>query len=130
MSDLNFKTHASLRSESFLTKATLLAKTVDYKFRLGAVIVKNGVTLGSGVNMITDHPNFKMLPKNQKAIHAEVAAIKACGKANLNGATIYVARVTADGAQAMSKPCAACQEELKRRGIKKVYYTIESEMTL
>lgn len=40
------------------------------------------------------------------------------------GATVYVARTTADGKWALSKPCSGCERALRRAYVKKVYYTI------
>lgn len=68
--------------------------------------------------------------KGHCTTHAEVSAVKSC-RGSVEGATIYVARVSRDGQrQMMSKPCKACQKYLKEVGIKKIYYTIDSEMEL
>lgn len=40
------------------------------------------------------------------------------------GSLVYLARVTADGRWAMSRPCPGCQSRLRSKRISKVYYTI------
>lgn len=40
------------------------------------------------------------------------------------GATVYVARTTADGRWAMSKPCPDCERALRRAKVRKVFYTV------
>lgn len=39
-------------------------------------------------------------------------------------AIVYLARTTADGNWAMSRPCADCMRALRRARVKKVYFTI------
>jgi len=56
--------------------------------------------------------------------HAEAAAIRRCGKADLRNAILYVSRVNNMGQEMMSKPCENCQQEIKRAGIRKIVYTI------
>ena len=53
--------------------------------------------------------------------HAEIAALRQVEDAR--GCVVYVARTLRDGSPAMSKPCAECEAELIRRGVKKVVYT-------
>lgn len=86
--------------------------------------------LGIGINKMRNDPNQVKNPKVNSSVHAEVAAIRDAGRTDLRGGTLVVARVSPRGEQAMSKPCSNCQIALKAAGIKKVYYTIESEITL
>lgn len=96
----------------------------------GAIIIKGGRTLAVGINRTRNHPDHVPDPKTQAAVHAEVAAIRACGDTNLKGATLYVARVGTKGQQMMSAPCENCQKALKAAGIRKVFYTVEKRMDL
>lgn len=130
MSSLKFKSSPSLKTVSLLEKASKLAENSTNKYRHGAIIVKNGNIVSMGINRSVNHPDLVQFPKTQASVHAEVAALIACRKTNLVGATIYVARISKDGSQAMSKPCINCQKALIARGVKKVYYTIDSEMDL
>lgn len=83
-----------------------------------------------GTNRTRNDPNIVADPKTQAAYHAEVAALMACPDIDLKNATIYVARVNVRGEQMMSKPCKNCQEALRARGIKKIFYTIDRSMDL
>jgi tRNA(Arg) A34 adenosine deaminase TadA len=53
--------------------------------------------------------------------HAEARLVRKLGV----GATVYVGRVLRlDGSVAMAKPCVRCENLLRHRGVKRVYYTI------
>ena len=98
--------------------------------RHGAVVVVGGRVLGVAINSDRNDPNIVDDPKTQAAVHAEVAALRACGSARVAGGTIYVARVNRKGMPMMSKPCANCQKVLKAAGVKKIVYTIDSMIDL
>ena len=53
-------------------------------------------------------------------VHAEVRLSKKLGV----GSDVYVARSLRDGTPAIAKPCPNCQNVLRHRGVKRVYYTI------
>jgi hypothetical protein len=44
----------------------------------------------------------------------------------LKGRDMYVVRVMKDGKYGYSKPCAHCIEEMRRHGIYRVFYTLDS----
>lgn len=115
--------------KKYLNQAVKLAKMSDCRYKHGAVIRKSGRTISVGINYTVNDPRIleDISAKEHAAIHAEVAALNACRKVDLNGATIYVARVNNKGEEAMSKPCARCHKALVERGIKKVVYTIDGE---
>lgn len=89
-----------------------------------------GRVLSVATNSSRNDPNCVPDPKTQAAVHAEVAALKACGRTRVAGGTIYVARVNNSGDPLMSKPCIRCQKVLKDAGIKKIVYTISNTMEL
>lgn len=115
-----------------LDKASLISLMSDCKFKHGAVIVKNGNTVAVGINYQVNDPAFldDDVAAVHAAIHAEVAALNACKKMDLNGAVLYVARTSKRGEEMMSRPCENCQKAIKARGIKKIFYTIDSEMDI
>lgn len=44
------------------------------------------------------------------------------------GATVFVARIkSGDGSFAMARPCLSCENALRARNVKRVYYTISGE---
>lgn len=56
--------------------------------------------------------------------HAEVRALRRLGGIHrARGATVYVARSTADGAFANARPCADCERFLRCAGVARVVYT-------
>ncbi|MFJ3638112.1 hypothetical protein [Streptomyces sp. NPDC090112] len=68
-------------------------------------------------------------PRNRFAVapglatfHAEEMALRRIGNLNQNG-ILYVARVLANGATGMARPCRNCMEVIRISGVKRVYYT-------
>lgn len=121
----------SAKRQKLLERATELAKMSDYSVaRHGAIITRNGKTIAVGVNRRVNDPANLTNNKTDVTVHAEIAALNACRKTNLEGAIVYVARVLKDDTPAMSKPCARCQEALKARGVKVVHYTVDSTLEL
>ena len=70
----------------------------------GAIVVSTNITVR--VPAPTAHAESRVLRKSDA------------------GCTLYVARVTKDGAWAMSKPCSNCQKIIRSKRVYKVYYTI------
>lgn len=96
--------------------ANIARKKKDQRtFFLGAVgIRKDGVIVQS-----FNAPSFQPSPCG----HAEARLVR---KLDV-GATVYVARIKADGTFGSAKPCHNCQKVLKQKGVKKVYYSIDDE---
>lgn len=90
---------------------------------------RNGTKIGEGMNKMKSHPLAKKFSKHEEAIflHAEIAAIADALRqrypSNLEGSTLYVARVLANGTPAMAKPCAGCQKAIIEFGIGDVVWT-------
>lgn len=83
------------------------------------------------MNSVRNEPRVVSMLKGSCTIHSEISALKSC-RGSTKGAVIYNARIsnTKDKYPMMSKPCKDCQKALKEAGIKKVFYTINSEMEL
>lgn len=111
--------------------ATDLARTslCNPRTRHGSVVVSGGRIIGKGVNAYRNAPGDD-IPGDCIAVHAEIAALRSCGRTPVKGGTLYVARIGAAGDIRMSKPCKNCQKAIAEAGIKKVVYTIESTMVL
>ncbi len=103
------------KGEQFLRKAIELAyKNIEKGGRpFGAVVVKNGEIIASGVNQI--------LVTNDPTAHAELLAIRAAsqvlGSANLEGCSVY----------ASGHPCPMCMAAMRLAGIKSVSYAYSNE---
>lgn len=91
--------------------------------RHGAVIVRNGRILSYGWNKMKTHPKSE---HPFKAIHAEMDAIFK-GKGKLQGATLYVARLTNTGHLMNSQPCPYCLTTIIAAGIERVFYTKDGD---
>ena len=89
----------------------------------GAVIVKGGRVIATGVNKERNHPLIVSSEhiKTHCSVHAEVDALKKAG--DVRGATMYVARVNKTGQERNSRPCKYCYANIKKSGIKKIVYT-------
>ena len=111
---------------------TSTSRTKHGSSRHGAVIYRGGRALCHGTNIDKNSVYVVPDPRTQSGVHAEARAIRKAlaDGIDLEGATIYVARVLKSGKPAMSKPCVNCQELLKSVGIRKVFYTIDRSMEL
>ena len=107
--------------------ASKLASTSSFKYRLGAVIVKNGRVLSTGVNELR-YTSAHIPKKHITSLHAEQAAIVRLLRHldKLAGATLYVSRVDREGRSRMARPCKMCQDLITAVGIKKVFFTTEN----
>lgn len=94
----------------------------DCYYQLCALVVKRNRVISVGYNNPKTHPlaNTKM-----KQLHAEMDAIIGCTKAELDGAEIVVVRARRDGKVGMAKPCRACDDFIRRVGLRRVYYTVD-----
>jgi len=91
----------------------------------GAVIVRGGSVLATGMNKDRNHPTIVSSEhiKIHCSVHAEIDALKKVD--DPRGATIYVARVNRRGQERNSRPCPSCYSAIKNSGIKKIIYTEE-----
>lgn len=81
-------------------------------FRLGAAGIRHDGVLISSYNGFVRHLLWKC--------HAEARLMKK----STPGTIVAVARVLANGDWALARPCKNCQTCMKRKGVKRVYYTI------
>lgn len=96
-----------------------------YRIKVGAVLCKKGRALITGTNCIKTHPTWANPDKHIKlSIHAEIDCL-INSESEVLGDTIYVFRLGKDGMPGLARPCVDCMREIKKRGIKKIYYTID-----
>lgn len=89
------------------------------KYRVGAVVVRNGNILGVGFNSMKTHPKSHT---HHKRIHAELKAVLNAQE-DISGADIYVTRLTKPNGVGCSFPCPSCEALLIESGIRRVYAT-------
>lgn len=109
------------KQKRFFEIAKHLSRKSTYKYRVGAVIVKNGKPIGFGFNK----PQ-KTHPKSHnayKTIHAELDALIGLSIEELAGADIYIYRELKSEELASARPCDHCYILLQEYGIRKIYFT-------
>jgi len=106
--------------------------------KIGCVIAYKGTILAKGSNSDKTHPmqeqynryrfkkesETKYLPAK---CHAELAALAKIKYLDIDfsAAHIYVYREFKDGRKAMARPCPACMNALREKGIKKIHYSTD-----
>jgi deoxycytidylate deaminase len=104
----------------WLTSAVDECELATHKqWRVGAVLVKSGRVLSTGVNRYRNDPS--MVEVEGVSYHAEEVALRRAG--NTHGATIYVARITRSGKIGEARPCKRCQALLLEHGVNTAVWT-------
>jgi deoxycytidylate deaminase len=96
--------------------ARSVSRHSQHKIKVGAVISKSGHPVSVGWNKDKSKPGYDF------GIHAEISAIITSGRDYIDNSVIFVYREVG-GNPAMARPCERCIIELKKFGIKKMYYT-------
>lgn len=110
-------------NKGFFRLARNTAPYSDCRIKVGAVISRKS-PISVGFNVIRTHPRYSNPDEtNTISIHAEMVALIRAGF-DVGGCDIYVYRELDDGSPALARPCNLCYNELKKYGIKKIYYTI------
>ena len=95
-----------------------------HTYKLGCVLVKKNRIISRGFNQIKTHTKsihkFNML-------HAEISALIGIDYNKLENCYAFVYRERKNGTPAMAKPCEACELALRKAGVKRVYYTIDTD---
>lgn len=95
----------------------------DVTHQLCALVVSKNQVLSVGYNQPKTHPISSDTAQQQ--LHAEMDALLRCE--NVEGAEIIVVRTKPSGKPGLAKPCDICQGILRRFGVRRVFYTIDSE---
>lgn len=91
----------------------LALRSNHYHHRHATIIYNGGAFLSTGYN--------------SDGKHSEMMAIsRVKDKKKLKGATVINIRLTKGGRIGLSKPCPSCEVELRKYGISKVVYTIDT----
>ncbi len=104
----------------YLEKALEVAKTSKCRYKHGAILVSNGKIIAEATNRRVGNVSDKGWRASH--IHAETAAVLAAGR-RARRAVLYVARISATGGPAESRPCKRCESYLERMGISQVVWT-------
>lgn len=109
-----------------LKQALRIASTSTCRQKHGAVITRGGSVIAVGINTQRNHPSIPTdRPRNETpySYHAEANAIRGARKSDIDGATLWVARINNQGAARLSLPCESCMNLIIKSGIKRVVFT-------
>ncbi len=116
--------------------AKIALKNLNAKkvFNFGAVIVKGGSVISTGCNKPRTDPLIDFLADRYKGapqqVHAEIDCLSGVQRHNIRGCVLYVARVNVrDMTFRIAKPCAMCKAFLIKHKLKKVFYSINGDVT-
>ena len=103
--------------------AAIAAASSTCRYRVGAMVV--GKSVWWGYNKRKTHPWLKKYKyKEWSCVHAELdALLKAHRNADVEGSSLYVARLMRDNKWGMAKPCEGCMGVIVELGIKEVFYS-------
>lgn len=104
------KSHLDFFSEAL----NLTKKSGHPKFQHGSIVVHRNSIVGRGANF-----GFT---------HAEVSSIQNCNHRHITSRdrlVVFVCRVNSRGVFMNSRPCDRCQTYMRRKGIHKVYFTLD-----
>jgi len=97
----------------------------DVTHQLCALVVSKSKVLSIGYNKPKTDPISKDTTMQQ--LHAEMSAVKRCREGELQGVDVIIARCRPSGKPGLAKPCKICEDILRDRGVRRVFYTINSE---
>ena len=114
------------KQQMYLDRATRVAMKSVMTHRHGCVVVVNGDIVSEGYNRATTHMFHSF------SLHSEVDALNKLKKTKhiLIDAEMYVVRIASsrfDHCLKYSKPCTGCQDVINKFGVKKVYYSTNTE---
>jgi deoxycytidylate deaminase len=114
------------RVDDVIEKLIIKAQTSNLNNKHSACLIKNKYVYSFGVNKcvkevkIGSHTGFL-------TIHAEVDAICNLNKKSpLEGLDIIIIRINKSNVLRNSRPCNACIEKLRKKGIRRAYYSDEN----
>lgn len=111
--------------QRYLNIAINLARSsLVNRYKHGAIIVKGGRIISTGINKIRNHPDVfgeSTEIKKHSHIHAEIDAMRKVS--DLRNAKIYVARINNNGKTGLSRPCDNCYNSILEAGITRIVYT-------
>ena len=125
------------RHETFLNIAKELSNLSDFtKHKIGCVVVYKGTIISSAFNSNKTHTMQYRYNKYRdlegdtiiSKSHAEVAALSKIRYLDIDWSRVivYVYRAHKSGIRAMARPCQACYQAIKEKGLQTIVYTTEN----
>lgn len=118
--------------EKFMKIAKDMSEVSNFNnFRVGAVLTIKGKVIAKGFNSSKGHTmQYKynqnrtdMGENSQHPMHAEMAVLKKTKHMDLKNAELYIFNINNSGEQKLARPCGACMEAIKERGITTIHYS-------
>lgn len=126
------------KNSKFYNVAKKIANLSEFsRAKIGCVAVHKNKIISIGINSHKTHPVQKKYNKLRDihcnggcnaflhSLHAEIDCLLSVDEnsIDMSKVEIYLYRITKTGRMATSKPCPACKQFLKDKGIKKIHYT-------
>lgn len=108
-------------TKDFFQLARNAAQKSECKVKIGCVIALHGKPIVAECNVEKSHPAYTA-NSFRETIHAEIRALIA-SNCDISGGIAYVYREYKNGKPALARPCGFCYNQLRKAGIKAVYYT-------
>lgn len=92
------------------------------KYLMGAVVVKSGRILSTGINKMAAPKRYTRPHRPMMHLHAEIDALAGLSKEATKNAILYINGKTAAGSDMTTKPCKTCSEFAAIMGIRRIVY--------
>jgi deoxycytidylate deaminase len=99
-----------------------MANNSDISYKHSAGLIYNEQVYVMGVNKFVPFKKYKGM-QLYRTIHAEMSIFEKIPKRLVRGMDIIVIRINRSSKLRNSRPCQDCIDEMKRIGIRKVYYS-------
>ncbi len=113
----------SARDQRWSRVALTAAASSRHGSQMSAIAVQGGRVVSTSVNRRRNDPTT--VSWQHCSFHAEEGLVRQ--RANLVGATVYVARLTRAGTAGMARPCLRCFLLLAGAGVRRVVWTAPKE---
>ncbi len=110
------------RHRRWLARTLEAATRSRHRYRMAATAVHGGRIVAVSVNTLRNSP--LQVAWEGCSRHAEAAL----ARADIAGATVYVARIRRDGRAGLARPCRRCMDVLAQAGARQVIWTAENGM--
>lgn len=128
----------SKKQLNFFNEAANVAAKSDFcKHHLGCIAVLKNKIIAAASNKLKTHPVQKKFDdryrefnctsdlKNMHSLHAEIACVNMIKDSNINfkDVELYIVRLRKNYEYGLARPCAACMNLIKSKGIRKIYFS-------
>lgn len=128
----------TLEQRKYIEKCLILARKSNLTQKHGCVLVKNKRIISSGYNFKIQEAFIQkqdnIAKKTIFSVHAEISTIKKVKNQNLSECDMYIVRLGPESQTCnhvkYSHPCKVCHSYIQKFNIRKVYYSVNSDISL